>query len=267
MTPFIIITTCACLLFGCATQRAYSPTSTLADNSDRAINDEAILRAFEAQPQLKLPSRVAWYNMGSDNLPSLSQYIDSQTIIENYNIPKSLVEGLEPLFKSSYYGYRRAPKPINFNAIRLLAARAKCDVVVLCSSRFEERQTWNAWGWLDILILPQLFTPHINAHYKYSAEAFVFDVRNGYMYRHIKHDDEKKINWLTIWTSADSAETANRSMLLDTKKFIISELQTVFSTDENQTITEQDDTGTEPVAEDNTSKIKTDLTIMKPDAQ
>lgn len=172
-------------LFGCAARMSYAPTSSYSEGDSRDINDEDILKAFQAEPQINFPVKIAWYNMSSDSLLYYIKSIDNKNVVENHLIPKTLIEGLEPLYGRPYYSSFYSAKPINFKEVRLLAARAKCDLVILVTSRFEENRTLNGWWFLNILILPALITPYSHVEYKYSSELFVFDVRNGYMYRNL----------------------------------------------------------------------------------
>jgi hypothetical protein len=218
--PFLII-----LLTGCAAKLSYTPTSSYSEGDSRDINDEDILKAFQAEPQIKLPTKVAWYNMGRDSLVDLIQFKNEQTVIENYNIPKTLIEGFQPLFDTPYYSYYRSSNPINFKNIRLLAARAKCDIIVLVSSRFEERRDINGWGALNVLLLPALFTPYLNIVYKYAAEVFVFDVRNGYMYKHLEYKTEDRVKFVNVWNTESLALHANDKMMRNSAEYMKDEIK------------------------------------------
>lgn len=224
---------------GCAAKLSYAPTSSYSEGDNRDINDEDILKAFQAEPQIKLPTKIAWYNMSRDSLIDLIQYKNEQTIIENYNIPKTLVEGFQPLFDKPYYGYYHSSNPINFKGVRLLAARAKCDIVVLVSSRFDEKRDINGWATLNILLLPALFTPYLNVEYKYAAEVFVFDVRNGYMYRHLKYDNDAKDKFINIWQAETMAEAVNGKLIKNAAEYVKEEIKKLFE-EKNVKIKEED---------------------------
>lgn len=220
------------VLPGCAAKMSYAPTSSYSEGNTREINDEDILKAFQAAPQIELPVRVAWYTMSRDSLLHYLKFEDQETIVENYNIPRTLIEGSEPLFDRPSYGYyyspRYSPRPVNFKAVRLLAARARCDIVVLVTSRFQERRGVNAWSALNVLLVPALFTPYWHIEYRYSAEAFVFDVRNGYMYRHLKYNDDEKEMFVNVWRADPLAQDINKDMLQSASKYMKDEVRKLF---------------------------------------
>jgi hypothetical protein len=219
---------------GCAAKLSYAPTSSYSEGDNRNINDEDILKAFQAEPQIKLPTKVACYIMSRDSLIDLIQYKNEQTIFENYNIPKTLVEGFQPLFDKPYYGYYHSSNPINFKGVRLLAARAKCDIVVLVTSRFEEKRDINGWATLNVLLIPALFTPYWNVEYKYAAEVFVFDVRNGYMYRHLKYENDERKKLINVWNAEKIAETKNEKMIKNAADYIQKEIKKLFEEKKNK---------------------------------
>ena len=227
--PLLII-----LFTGCATKLSYAPTSSYSEGDSRNINDEDILKAFQAEPQIKLPTKVAWYNMSRDSLIDLIQYKNEQTIVENYNIPKTLVEGFQPLFDNPNYGYFNSSNPVNFKTVRLLAARAKCDIVVLVSSRFEEKRDINGWATLNVLIIPALLTPYWNIKYKYAAEVFVFDVRNGYMYKHLKYENDERKKLISVWKAEKIAETINGKMIKNSADYMKEEIKKLFEEKKNK---------------------------------
>lgn len=177
--------------FSCASAPvSYSPTSTYSENDTRDVTEDDILKAFRAEPQLMLPAKIAWYNMGSDTYIEDYLYMDHENITHNYAIPKSLVEG----FSSSRNRYYREPVKIKLKSMRLLAAQAKCDILVLVASKFEEQRSANWTAAFNVLILPAFFTPATDVTYVHEVEVFVFDVRNGYMYKHLNvpYTEEKK---------------------------------------------------------------------------
>jgi len=201
------------LLAGCATMHSYTPTSSYYEKDSRSINDEDILKAFEANPQLVTPVKVAWYSMSRDSLAEKCTISDSSLVSINYPIPRSLIEGFDPLFEQPEYMYYRDPKPLDFRALRLLAARAKCDLVVLVSSRFAQQGTLNGWAWFNVLLFPVFFTPYLDIEYRYAAEAFVFDVRNGYMYRHLTYNDAAIVKTVGIIRADAVTDSVNTAML------------------------------------------------------
>jgi hypothetical protein len=197
---FAIVFFSMLFLIDCSTRNlSYSPTSTYVENDERNITDEDIRKAFDAQPQLKIPVKIAWYNLGNDTLLQKLFIID-KNITLNYEIPKTLVEGFSQNSNYNRSYYYNKPININIKSLRLLSARAKCDILILVSSKFEEKQEPNYLYTSIILLFPPLFLPVFDVTYDYEAELFIFDVRNGYLYKHLKSKPEtiiKKYEYLS----------------------------------------------------------------------
>lgn len=214
-------------LIGCTTQRMSFQPSSFYSEADREISDVQIKQAFEAKPQLKLPAKIAWYSMGTDNLMDslLKSCKDPgiKNIKENYNIPKSLVEGTRPYFYQDYY-YYRAPCRINLQLLRLLSARAKCDIVILVSSSFEEKREVNSWAPLNIFIIPIFLTPYLNVKYHYEGKILIFDVRNGYFYREAKTISDEQADKLTIYELDKNAKKIKKELLAKAVRYFRNEI-------------------------------------------
>lgn len=228
MRHLLLVLILATLAAGCATANSsYAPTATCSENDVRNVTDEDILKAFQAQPQIQPPVKVAWYNMGSDALMASLMKTDPNVAL-HYEIPKSLVEGARPYFRSRGYYYFAEPRQIDVKALRLLAARAKCDVVVLVGSRFEEEMDVNAWAVLNMLIVPALLTPYWNAKYHYEAEVLVFDVRNGYMYKHAKSVSDGEKKHLTIYVLYETSKKMENEFREKGRQHLEKEIYSLF---------------------------------------
>jgi hypothetical protein len=182
----IIVTVSA---FGAASaEQAYYPTSQVRENDWQDITDEDIRNAFEAEPQIRLPLRVAWYNLGTDAI--LDQIVISDFEVESsYRIPKTIIEGFGAGTGYGTYSYFE-PTTLNLRALRLAAARAKCDVLVLVGSSFRGDTSPNWLAVFNILIFPLLFNPAYNMSADYAVEMYVIDVRNEYLYGQIVYDPD-----------------------------------------------------------------------------
>ncbi len=75
--------------------------------------------------------------------------------------------------------------PLSMKKLRLLAARAHADVLVVVDYARRTSVTPNAFAIFDVLILPTLFLPFRDVKVESAVDAFVVDVRNGYMYGHV----------------------------------------------------------------------------------
>ena len=214
---------------GCATQHSsYAPDAAY---DPRSATEDDIRQALDAAPQLHPPVKVAWYNMGTDSLLASLMHPDPGVTL-HYEIPKSLVEGARPHFapRSPYqrYGaYYTQPRAVDPKALRLLAARAKCDVLVLVGSRFEEQRDENGWAILNIAILPAFFTPFLDVKYHHEAEALVFDVRNGYLYKHAKSVSDEKRR-LTMYELEKTSKRMENDLREKARKHLDGEVYALF---------------------------------------
>jgi hypothetical protein len=234
MWRFLSVSFAVLMAAGCVTRNlSYEPTSVYSESDLRSITDEDIRKAFEARPQIKLPARIAWYDMGTGDLMTLLMAKAHPNVSGPYEIPKALVEGARPYFAPRHYDphYYSAPQQINLKALRLLAARARCDVLILVGSRFEEQRDINAWGALNILIVPIFLAPFQHARYHYEAEAFIFDVRNGYLYKHAKSISDEERRYLTIYSVEDRAKSVHDEVKEKGRQHLLREIYSLFETE------------------------------------
>jgi hypothetical protein len=87
-------------------------------------------------------------------------------------------------------------------SLRLIAARAHCDLVVVFDYGYRIERSVNGWAALNILILPALFTPQVDEEIESYVDAYVIDVRNGYLYGQTSDSTRNEESSLTIWSQA-----------------------------------------------------------------
>ena len=87
--------------------------------------------------------------------------------------------------------------------LRLLAARARCDVMVIFDYAHKIETRANGWAALNVLVLPLLFAPYLDKTVDSYLESFIVDTRNGYLYGHISTQKKGETRRVTIYTSAD----------------------------------------------------------------
>ena len=147
----------------------------------------------------------------------------------SYPIPKTIIEGFG--VGSGYGGYRYSePTTVNLRALRLAAARAKCDVLVLVGSSFRGDTRPNLLAVFNILILPLLFNPSVNISADYSVEMYVIDVRNEFLYGQITHDPEPTVvQYLTIARAATVLEETRLQLVAEAGDHLSAELDALFA--------------------------------------
>lgn len=186
------------LLLGCAAaNRSYAPTASYSDADPREIDDEDILKAYASKPQVNLPARIAWYNLSPDGLADSLQILEDGRIAGHYAIPKELIEGRA----SGFPPHRRwggHSSPISLKTLRLFGARAQCDLLILSSSRFEATQESSLLVLANMLVLPYWWLPTTKVSHSFDAALYIFDIRNGYLYRDIQWSDRGEELWLPV---------------------------------------------------------------------
>lgn len=165
------------------------------------INDADIAKAFAARPQLRAQNQVAFYTFDQARLEDIEATLKGVKGVKGiYHLPPLLVEGRRTLAERHYYWARERPK-FSLKKLRLLAARAHCDVLVIFDKQHRYNNTVNGWVALTPLILPVFFLPYVDVEVESSLDAYIMDVRNGYLYGHIHLDELDRSDSHTIWTA------------------------------------------------------------------
>jgi hypothetical protein len=183
-------------LAGCGS--AYLPAQGAGFDADSAaqIDDEDIRKALEARPQLPSTMRVAYYTFD----PLIAADLDTTLaalpgVSSVYRIPALLVTG-ERRFQADRAW--AAPREVTLKKLRLLAARAHADALVVVDHGYRTGGV-NGLAALNFLILPMFFTPFLDNTVEGYAEAFLVDVRNGYLYGHVTEDDKRGERYATLY--------------------------------------------------------------------
>lgn len=149
------------------------------------INDEDVQKAFDARPQLPEKVAVSYYSFASDKAEAVGALIeDLPRVASSYRIPELLVSG-HGRFEDSVSYYAPPQQPFSLKKLRLLAARARTDVVVVFDYGHRYRQSANGWAATGIVLIPLLFAPWLDVEVESYLDAYLFDVRNGYLYAHV----------------------------------------------------------------------------------
>lgn len=183
----------------CATS-VYQPSGGAVFEADAAkeINDEDVRKAFEARPQLSERANIAYYSFDAasgDKLEAaLKAWPGTQSV---YKIPPLIVTGQRRFDQGSRYS---PPAEVSIKKLRLLAARARADLLVVFDYGHRVLPSANGLVAFSPLILPLLFVPFRDVKVESYMEAFVIDTRNGYLYGHLSVDDEGGEDYLTIYS-------------------------------------------------------------------
>lgn len=184
------------VLAGCGGVYQASSGARLELDAAREVNDEDVRKAFEAAPQLADRSRVAYYTFDDAKAADVEQMLATLPhVASTYRIPSLLVTGKRRFERSSPW---EQPKELSMKQLRLLAARAHADVLVVVDYGYRGGEP-NALCALNALLLPALFVPFLSNETESYAQALVLDVRNGYLYADVSAEDASGEDFVTIY--------------------------------------------------------------------
>jgi hypothetical protein len=183
-------------LTGCGTTFQPGRAAAFDVDSSRQIDDEDIRKAFEARPQLPGTLRVAYYTFDAAIAHDLDAALASVPgVVSVYRIPSLLVNGQRRVEEQDAWA---APREVTVKKLRLLAARAHADALVIVDHGYKSGGP-NGLAALNVLLVPMLFTPFLDTRIDGYADAFVIDVRNGYLYGHVSEEDQRGKHYANIY--------------------------------------------------------------------
>ncbi|MBT3219930.1 MAG: hypothetical protein HN348_12645 [Proteobacteria bacterium] len=94
-----------------------------------------------------------------------------------------------------------ANEELSIRKLRLLAAKARCDALVVIDYAYRRRTKANGLAALNILLVPALFTPFMDVEIASYLDAYVFDVRNDYFYGQVSATEEDIRSFSTIYAT------------------------------------------------------------------
>lgn len=163
-------------------------------DSGKEINDDDVRAAFDASPQVGESSKVAYYSFDDDRSADIEKMLSATPHVTSvYKIPRLLVTGQRPYETTS-----GPPQEVSLKKLRLLSARAHADVLVVFDHGYRGGGV-NPLVAFNVLLVPMLFTPWLSNETESYAQAFVFDVRNGYLYADFKTSDKGGDHFVTIY--------------------------------------------------------------------
>jgi hypothetical protein len=167
-------------------------------DAEAEIDDDDIRKAFEARPQMPSSSlRLSYYTFDPDIAGDLDKTLTTMPGVSSvYRIPPLLVTGQRRLQENN--GYYGQTADVSVKKLRLLAARAKTDVLVIVDHGYRNTGI-NPLVSFSMMLVPLLFLPFLDTNIKGYVETFVVDVRNGYLYGHLVQEDERGEHYTTIY--------------------------------------------------------------------
>ena len=200
----VVVATLA-VLAGCGGTSVYQPSRFAPLETDPAaeINDDDVRKAFEAKPQMGSELRIAYFTYASDKSGPIEETLRTLPgVVGTYSIPSLMVTGQRP-FDEFRPWEQPAPQPLSMKKLRLLAARAHCDALVVVDYGWRVNGSVNGLVAFNILLVPALFLPFRDLTYESYVDAFVLDTRNGYLYGRVNSHEEQTKAFATIYAQDD----------------------------------------------------------------
>jgi hypothetical protein len=180
---------------GVSTYQA-SRTAAFEIDGGREINDDDVRKAFEAKPQLGQNPVVAYYSFDPEKADEVEAMLKQVPGVGGtYRIPALMVTGQKRYDDQRSWG---PPKEVSVKHLRLLAARAHADLLVLVDYGHKDGGA-NGWTALTPLLVPILFVPFLDSSVESYLETYVIDTRNGYLYGHLAAEAENGEHATTIY--------------------------------------------------------------------
>jgi len=204
-------------LTGCG-MAVYQPARNAGFELDPAyeIDDEDVQKAFEARPQLPDQIHVAYFSFAAERADMSATLEGSPRVRGTYAIPPLMVTGERRFDEPSPYYHPQDPKPPSIKKLRLLAARAKSDVLVVFDYGYRRRSVPNGWVATAVLLVPMLFVPMADFEVESYLDAYVIDVKNGYLYAHVSSSLKDEADVEMIYSDVDEELTEEQWTRLET---------------------------------------------------
>ncbi|MEZ4410119.1 MAG: hypothetical protein R3A52_27125 [Polyangiales bacterium] len=184
----------------------------------REVTDDDIRAALAARPQLPERVRVAYFSNDEARDAEVESALTAIASVDGvYRIPPLLVTGRRRFDEPRPWD---PPREVGVHALRLLAARARCDALVVFDYGHRVTRSANGYAALNALVVPLFFAPFLDARVESYLDAYVIDVRNGYLYRHVSASQRSEVSTLTVWSDADRRLVATQwtSLLADARR-------------------------------------------------
>ncbi len=164
---------------------------------DVDIADAEIAAAFAAVPQLPQTVRLAVYGTDPERATSVAEALaEVDGVQSTLALSPFLVDG-EDRFTDAW----PQRSEMSMQKLRLLAARAHCDGLVLVDHATKRETRANGLAALNVLLLPALVTPFLDIETTSYLDAYLYDVRNGYFYGSVSNQVADRRRFSTVYAA------------------------------------------------------------------
>lgn len=182
------------------------PIEPIAGDAQVVVDDARIAEALSRRPQL--PDRVrvgVWFRGPADGSWRWT-FEERQRVIES-------AEGIDrvELFPIS----RGFVEGEDLASLRLAAARHGAHAVLILDGAPEQETSDNAWLVTYPLILPIFFAPAAELDTRFSIDAQMYDVRNGFLYLTAEAEALEEQQRAHVWIDHDAGVRVARERAVD----------------------------------------------------
>jgi biopolymer transport protein ExbD len=185
------------------------------------VGDEDVRRAFDAQPELRGPAHVAYFTRDEEHVEEIERMLSHVAHVRSfYRLPLVLVSGRQR--------FEDGPVTIDVEQLRLLAARARADLVLIFDYGYRTEYSANGLAALGVAVVPLFFLPMQDVDAESYLDSYLFDTKSGFFYGQLHATRHAGEGFLTIYSSAgdDLVEAQRAEMLAETQKSLGSLLAT-----------------------------------------
>ncbi len=202
---FALIASCLWIVAGCGTA-TYQPSRVASFELEpqQEIDDVDIEKAFAARPQLPSNPSVTYYVFDDEYADGVAKMLAAvRQVKTTYRVPALLVSGKRRFDAGTPapYGYAPPSKPLSMKKLRLLAARAHTDLLVVVDYGYRVEVSPNAYALLSVAIFPIFFAPLRDIRVESYIDSYVIDTRNGYLYGQVQTAREQTEDDVDVWSS------------------------------------------------------------------
>jgi hypothetical protein len=162
-----------------------------------ALGEAELTALIEARPALRDGYRLAWLAVAPGHDEALAASLEG--------LPgEHDAHRLSPLVAVGRRRFDEAGQAeISLQTLRLLAARAHADVLVIVDHGWRSTRSPNGWAALSVLLVPTLFTPHLDADVESYVETTAIDVRTGAILGETSVTGTLHVSNMTVWSNDD----------------------------------------------------------------
>lgn len=203
---------------GCAAT-VYTPgrSAGFVLDPDYEITDKDISRAYQARSQLTAPLRVAFFSFDPRKVREMKKEISRiPDVTAVYSIPSLFITGQRRFAERGHQSNPPSIKPPSIKKMRLLAARAGCNLLLIFDYGYRVHKSPNWLVGFGALIVPILFLPHTEVKVESYLTTYIIDVGNGYLYGQVDAELKGKKRYTNLFSRwSDVAVRKEWSKLLE----------------------------------------------------